>query len=54
MKLAIVALLSLTCLAACTVATSTSGRVLAPGEPDVVLPDPRSLPTAPPPDAGTR
>jgi len=36
-------------LSACTVATAGT-RTLAPGEPDVELPDPRTLPQ--PPDAG--
>ncbi len=35
-------------------ASTTGGRVLAPGEPDVALPDPASLPLPPSPgsDAG--
>jgi hypothetical protein len=37
-------------LSACTVSTVSSTRMLAPGEPDVALPDPATLPT--PPDAG--
>ena len=34
-------------LGACSAAEGRSGRVLAPGEPDVELPDPASLPKPP-------
>ncbi len=37
---------------AAEVTSTRSGRALAPGEPDVELPDPGSLPKAPAPDAG--
>lgn len=39
-------------LAACTLAETASTRTLSPGEPDIALPDPSTLPLPPVRDGG--